>query len=87
MANVIYNGNFIACLEMKFEDCEILVDVLRPELAHLQRKNGLNRALLYEGELTEAKRKKLEKSIRREASVKELLDVIIEIGNHLEPQT
>ena len=62
MANVIYNGNFIVCLEMKFEDCEILVDVLRPELAHLQRKNGLNRALLYEGELTEAKRKKLEKS-------------------------
>lgn len=85
MAKVIYNAEFNAFLEINYEDCEILVNVLSPELAHLQKKNGLNRILLQEGELTDAKRLKLEKSIKREASVKELLDVIIEIGNHLEP--
>ena len=69
-------------MQLDINDCEILLDCIIPKRRSLEQRVTLNRALQYEGIISEAKEKRMVKLESNLNAINILYDIIVSIGNH-----
>lgn len=69
-------------MQLDITDCEILLDCIIPKRRSLEQRVTLNRALQYEGIISEAKEKRMAKLESQLNTINILYDIIVSIGNH-----